>query len=98
MNLFQTPSTRESRRAAQWRRKWADPTTIRQWHNPAEPMQARRIEAARSKRERRACKLHNIHARGPVNHAHLINYEFSEQGRLIAYEMPARLNPTYVAK
>lgn len=66
--------------------------------NPADPVQAARIEAAAAKRSTRACKLHNIHARAGCNRAHLINYEFSDAGRLIGYEIPARLNPTYIAK
>lgn len=66
--------------------------------NPADPVQAARIEAAAAKRVRRACKLHNIHARAGCNRAHLINFEFSDAGRLIGYEIPARLNPTYIAK
>ena len=57
MNLFRTAPTIQTRRAAQWRRIWADPLTVRQWHNPADPVQAARIEAAAAKRERRAQKL-----------------------------------------
>lgn len=36
-----------------------DPRATRHWHNPADPVQAARIEAAAAKRERKADKLDN---------------------------------------
>jgi len=35
-----------------------DPRAARHWHNPADPVQAARIEAAALRRARRASKLH----------------------------------------
>lgn len=36
-----------------------DPRAARHWHNPADPVQAARIEAAVVKRERKSLKLRN---------------------------------------
>ncbi len=36
-----------------------DPRAARHWHNPADPVQAARIEAAAAKRQRKADKLHD---------------------------------------
>lgn len=42
---------------ARWRYS-TKPTDARHWHNPADPVQASRIEAAALRRARRASKLH----------------------------------------
>lgn len=74
------------------------PTDARWWHDITDPAQGLRFDAAVSKRERRACKLHNIHARASSNPAHRTDYEFLPSGRLVATTIPASLSPTYVAK
>jgi len=38
--------------------RYNDPRAARHWHNPADPVQATRIEAAALRRARRASKLH----------------------------------------
>lgn len=40
------------------RRRWCDPTAVRHWHKPSDPIQAARIEAAAVKRARKAEKLY----------------------------------------
>lgn len=68
-----------------------------QLRNPADPVQAARIEAAAAKRERRAQKLYWI-AKGWVR-----NNKTHKDGNVqllgnILSDTPARLNPIYVAK
>ena len=47
------------------------PERPRHWHNPADPIQAGRIEAAREKRAMRAERVERLAARGYcVNRAH----------------------------
>ena len=67
------------------------PTDARHWHNPADPVQAARIEAAAAKRERKARKLAaNTGSATFHNHAHGIH--------CIAVGWKQSLNPTYIAK
>lgn len=77
---------------------WAPPRpTGSELRNPADPAQARRIEAARLKRERRAQKLYWV-AKGWVRHntAHK-DGNIQLPGNILS-DTPARLNPLYIAK
>lgn len=74
------------------------PSAKRWWHDLEQPGQCARLQAAKDKRQRRACKLHNIHARASSNPAHRTDYEFLPSGRLVGTTVPASLFPTYVAK
>ena len=68
-----------------------DPRAARHWHNPADPVQAARIEAAAAKRERKARKLAANTGRATFhNMAHGIH--------CIAVDWKQSLNPTYIAK
>lgn len=68
-----------------------DPRAARHWHNPADPVQAARIEAAAVKRERKARKLAANTGRATFhNRAHGIH--------CIAVAWKQFLNPTYIAK
>jgi hypothetical protein len=90
MNLLNyTLHSAESRRHTAIRRRWADPTAIRQWHKPSDPIQAARIEAAVAKRARRAAKLES-----DMWMATRYN-ETNKDGR---GSILRALNPTYVAK
>ena len=52
-----------------------DPRAARHWHNPADPVQAARIEAAAAKRDRKADKLHDWACRCVhFNRAHKKSY------------------------
>lgn len=74
------------------------PTDARWGHDLEQPGQCARLQDAKDKRERRACKLHNVHARASSNPAHRTDYEFLPSGRLVGTTIPASLSPTYVAK
>ena len=75
-----------------------DPRAARHWHNPADPVQAARIEAAAARREERA--EHRIYCAAQSrnnNHAHIVQHR--EPGSiLVRYEFLARFNPFYIAK
>lgn len=64
-----------------------DPRAARHWHNPADPVQAARIEAAAAKRERKARILGENADRAFMN-----NPAHTDGLRL-----PARFNPFHVA-
>lgn len=67
------------------------PTDARHWHNPADPHQAARIEAAAAKRARKAQRLAEFTGRATFfNYAHAVH--------CIAFKPNLSLNPTYVAK
>ena len=87
MNLFRTAPTIHTRRAAQWRRIWADPLTVRQWHNPADEHQSDAIEAAKLKRYRKARKYADNMSRSEF-------YNEAHGGIPFAHT----LNPFYIAK
>lgn len=71
-----------------------DPRTARHWHNPADPVQAARIEAAAGKRAARADKLHHFASRAAVR-----NPTICILGRYGALEsFRKNLYPTYIAK
>lgn len=81
-------AARATARHVAMRRRWADPTAIRQWHNPADPIQAARIEAAAAKRANRAHKLFTQASfSADQNRAHEDEFD----------NLHDRLNPFYVA-
>lgn len=55
-------------------RSYNRPERPRHWHNPADPIQAARIEAARGKRERKAqnyaTNIHRGYVRNDAHHYH----------------------------
>lgn len=95
MNLWNSYQVSYEHR--QLRRRWADPLTVRHWHNPADPAQARRIEAAAAKRERRAEKLkRDLAAAVNNNWAHGIGKRHVHLSPVP--DCSGRLNPFHVAK
>ncbi len=61
ISLFDLARTApRTKRASSLNYRFTERTTgARHWHNPADPVQAARIEAAAAKRERKAQKLRN---------------------------------------
>ena len=75
-------------------RKWLqseqhhnDPRAARHWHNPADPVQAARIEAAAAKRERKARTLGEN-----ADRAFMSNPAHTDGLRLPARFMPTHIN------
>lgn len=87
-----------TKRASSLNYRFTDRTTdARHWHNPADPVQAARIEAAAAKRGKRARKLHN-HVVDSVlpNRAH--GAFLPDEDGEIRFSVVPRLNPFYIAK
>lgn len=73
-----------------------DPRAARHWHNPADPVQADRIEAAAARREERAEKQLKQAARSSIhNEAHKVRHELHD-GHWTKFPV-LRLNPFHVA-
>lgn len=67
----------------------------RHWHNPADPVQAARIEAAAAKRERKAEKCASLTGHAwSRNYTHHKAFYALENGHIA----PLNLNPFYIAK
>lgn len=76
---------------------YTDPKRARYWHNPADPIQAARIEAAAVKRARRAKKVErDTNQSWTGNYAH--HAAFHRMDDATGYLLPLNLNPFYVAK
>lgn len=72
---------------ARWKYN-TDPRAARHWHNPADPVQAARIEAAAAKRERKSRALGENADRAFMNNS----------AHTDGLRLPARFNPFHVAR
>jgi len=68
----------------------------RHYRNPDDPVQARRIDAAKAKRKRKACALHNQTLR--AEHGQLAHRSPGFVDGMPANIVPASLSPMYIAK